>query len=194
MRIADVFTNPAVWLLAAIYFGLNLSMYGFQLWLPQIIKACGSQSDSNTALLSVIPAVAQALGMISIARSSDRRAERRWHLIAACMFAVVCLIVAGTSHTLVPTLTALSVAAFCIWGSVGPFMALKAEFLSPAAAAAGIGLINSVGTLGGFFGPYVIGLLKNNTSDFGSSLFFIAFIMFVAGCLAMAVPKESQHH
>jgi MFS transporter, ACS family, tartrate transporter len=185
--ILDAFVHPGVWTLAVLYFTMNLGMYGFQLWLPQLIKSVGGESDSQTALLSVIPAIFQALGMVLIARSSDRSGERPWHLAAAAGLAAISLAAAGIVHNPWLSLIALSLAAFGLWGTVGPFWALKSEFLSPANAAAGIGLINSVGTTGGFAGPWMVGAVKTYTSNFSASLFAMAFVLLGGSVLAILI-------
>jgi MFS family permease len=187
--VLDAFVHPGIWLLAVMYFTMNLGMYGFQLWLPQIIKSFGSNNDSQTALLSVLPAVCQALGMILIAGSSDRSQERTWHLAAAAAIAAFGLILAGVMHNPWLCLFALSLAAFGLWGTVGPFWALKSEFLSPASAACGIGLINSVGTTGGFAGPWMVGVVKTHTTNFSASLYAMAFVLGGGSLVALYIGR-----
>lgn len=187
--VSSVFTNKKVWLFALIYFCLTVGMYGFQLWLPQIIHAFGGLSDSQTALLSAIPAVFQALGMVIIAWNSDRLGERRWHVGGCTALAAVALVVSSLVHDPVLSMCALSIAAFGIWGTVGPFWSLPTASLSPGAAAAGIALINSVGNLGGFAGPYIVGLIKSATNSFACALGAMALSLIMAGVLALVATR-----
>ncbi len=181
----NVFTNKTVWLFASIYFCLTLGMYGFQLWLPQIIHGFGGISDSQTALLSAIPAVFQALGMVLIAWNSDRVSERPWHVAVATVIAATGLMISSWSHDPVLSLCALSLAAFGIWGTVGPFWSLPTTYLAPGAAAAGIALINSVGNLGGFAGPFIVGQIKESTHNFAYALAAMAASLLLAGILTV---------
>ena len=167
---------PVVWLFALIYFTLTVSMYGFTFWLPQIIKAFESQqSDVTTSLLAAIPALFQAAGMLLVAGSSDRRKERTFHLAFANLLTFLGLVLTGLAPQPVLKLAGLCLSAFGIWGAVGPFWALTRQTLSQNSQAAGLALINSVGNLGGFAGPYLIGLIKQHSQgNFTASLLTLA--------------------
>lgn len=182
--------SKVVWQLALIYFCLTLGMYGFQLWLPQIIQSFGRLSLSQVGLLSAVPAVFQALGMISIATNSDRTGERKKHVAAACFFASLSLVASGLTHDSNWALLGLSLTAFGIWGVVGPFWALPVHCLPPAALAGGIALINSLGNLGGFAGPYLIGLIKQQRPDFIWALAALAFSLAMAGGLTLLLKTD----
>jgi ACS family tartrate transporter-like MFS transporter len=127
--------------------------------------------------------------MIIIAWNSDRLMERRWHVCASASIAACGLLASAFLHDPTLSLCALSVAAFGIWGTVGPFWSLPTASLSPAAAAAGIGLINSVGNLGGFAGPYIVGLVKESTHNFTYALAAMALSLIIAGTLAVAATR-----
>jgi ACS family tartrate transporter-like MFS transporter len=184
-----VFGNPRVWLLASIYFCLALGMYGFQLWLPQIIKSFDNVDDSTVALLSAIPAVFQALGMVFVASHSDKKKERRLHLSMSAALAATGLMTCGFCHNPWLSLACLCLTAFGIWGTVGPFWAIPTSFLGASSAAAGIGLINSIGSLGGFVGPNVVGFIKQHHPDFIYSLAALAVSLMVAGFLALLLKS-----
>lgn len=161
-------TSKAVWTYALIYFTLTVSMYGFQFWLPQVIKAfsAAGQSDALTSRLTAIPAIFQGLGMLIIAASSDKKRERIFHLILANALTAIGLLAALYPDSGIK-FGALSLAAFGIWGAVGPFWALCRESLPRHLQATGIALINSVGNLGGFAGPILIGFIKETSKDHG---------------------------
>ncbi len=179
--------SPYVWFFALLYFTMTLGMYGFQLWLPQIIHGFGNLSNSQTALLSAIPAVLQAFGMNIIGRHSDKTGERRGHLAASALLAGFCLVIAGLSHNPWLGLTALSVTSFGIWGTVGPFWAMPTSRLTRTEAAVGIGMINSVGNLGGFAGPFVVGLISTATRDQPNSFMYGLFAMALSLCISAAL-------
>jgi ACS family tartrate transporter-like MFS transporter len=183
--------DALVWGYAFVYFTLAFGMYGFQLWLPQIIHKFGGIDDSATALLSSVPAIFQAAGMLAIAWNSDRTGERRRHLSAAAFVAAIGLLASASAPNLPAALTALSVAAFGIWGTVGPFWALPTARVSPRAAAAGIALINSVGNLGGFAGPYLVGMIKSRTGNFGYALGLIAAALVVGAITSLCLASRS---
>ncbi len=188
--------NTLVWRFAFLYFSTTVCMYGFQLWLPQIIKSCGFTNNSAVALLSAIPALMQALGMLMIAASSDRTGERRYHVaISSAITCAGCLAAAFLPGWF--KLAGLSLAAFGIWGTVGPFWALTRSSLKIEAQPTGIAFINSVGNLGGFVGPMLIGEVKQITSaygcgEFGSSLLLLATTAIITALLAVTAKKPEH--
>ncbi len=190
-------SEPRVWHLTLLYFTLSFGMYGFQLWLPQIIgafkTASGAMTTAQTALLTAIPAAGQALGMVVVAGHSDRSGERRWHVFTAAALAGCGLLATSLFSNPALQLAMLSLTALGIWGTVGPFWALPTGYLPAYMAAVAIGLINSVGNLGGFVGPYVVGFVKGHTGDFRAALLCLALSLVCGGLLALAVPKPPQN-
>ncbi|MBY0359332.1 MAG: MFS transporter [Candidatus Obscuribacterales bacterium] len=182
--------SKVVWHLALIYFCLTLGMYGFQLWLPQIIQSFGRLNLTQVGFLSAIPAVFQALGMILIALSSDRTGERKKHVAAACFLAALSLVASGLTNDANWALLGLSLTAFGIWGVVGPFWALPVHCLPGAALPGSIALINSLGNLGGFAGPYLIGVIKQQKPDFIWSLSALAVSLTLAGLLTLSLKTD----
>ncbi|HEY9787612.1 MAG TPA: MFS transporter [Candidatus Obscuribacterales bacterium] len=182
-------TIGAVALLSILYFSLTLGMYGFQLWLPQILKGFGGISDSTTALLSAVPAVFQAVGMIVIAGHSDKTGERRKHLAFAAALAAGGLIATSFIDNPYVALATLSLTAIGIWGTVGPFWSLSTALLSPSVAAAAIAFINSTGNLGGFAGPYLVGAVKTSTGHFAAGLYAMAFSLLSGALIALSTSR-----
>ncbi len=184
-------TNGKVWLLAAIYFGVVTSLYGVSFWLPLIIEDISGFGTFAVGLLGAIPYLAGAVGMLLLARHSDATGERRWHVAVAAFVGAVGLVLTGAagSSTLVE-MAALTLAALGIYSTLATFWSLPTAFLSGTAAAAGIALINSVGNLGGFVGPYVVGFLSDETGSFYAGLLLLAVLVLVAGLLALAVRHE----
>jgi len=182
-----------VWLFALLYFCITLPMYGYTLWLPQIISGSTHQDDAKNALLTAIPYTFQALGMVLIAGSSDKRGERRFHFAFAMGIAAIGLFICAASlQNGFLTMIALCIAAFGIWGSVGPFWAMPTNYLSPIASAGGIALINSVGNLGGFVGPYVVGTIKEHSASFTTSIIFLACPLVFAALLSCSLPLKAK--
>ena len=94
-------------------------------------------------------------------------------------------------HNPLLALAALSLGAAGIWGTMGPFWSMPSEYLGGTAAAAAIALINSVGNLGGFVGPYLVGIVRQMSHSFGGGLAAMALMLFAAGCLALAVRDDA---
>jgi len=184
----EAISNSTVWILSLVYFAIVFGLYGVTFWLPQIIQSFGTRSDFGIGLLSAIPFFGAAVAMVFVGRSSDLRGERRWHLAGCAAIGAIGLILASMTRSPILSLAALSIAAVGIWGTFGPFWAMPAEFLSGTAAAGAIALINSIGNLGGFAGPYLVGMVKQTTHSFAGGMLVMAASLIVAGMLALTLP------
>ncbi len=178
-----------VWTLAFIYFAVIISFYGISVWLPQLVKALSGLSDLLVGFISAIPFIAATLGMVIIGRSSDQSGERRWHVALSAFVGAVGLVIAARLKAPAAELAALSLAAVGIWGTLGPFWAMSSEFLTGTAAAAGIALINSIGNLGGFVGPYLIGVVRSRTDNFALALLALAACPFIGSVMTLCLQK-----
>jgi ACS family tartrate transporter-like MFS transporter len=175
-----------------VYFCLILGFYGVSFWLPQIVQAAGTLSSRAVVLVSAIPYVVAAVGMVIIGAHSDRTGERRWHvagsaLVGASGFALTALAPA----TVATSLAALSLAAAGIWGALGPFWTMPAAFLRGTAAAGGIAIVNSVGNLGGFVGPFFVGYVRDATGSFAGGLLGLTASLILAASIAAAIGKRA---
>jgi ACS family tartrate transporter-like MFS transporter len=187
----SAFRSRQIWLLVLVYFGMSSGAYGISLWLPKLIKSVTGASNFRIGLLSTIPYVAAAIGMVAVGLHSDRSGERRWH-VAACGFAgALAVWAAAASHSAWVAIIALSLAEMAVQSMMGPFWAMPTALLSSAAAAAGIAIINSVGNLGGFFGPYVIGLVRRYTGEFSGGLVVVGMTLVVSGCMALVAGERA---
>ena len=164
--------------------------YGLTLWVPTIVKGLSGFSDLEVGLFSAIPYIAAAAGMVLIGRSSDRSGERFMHVAIPTAIGALGFIATGMMTVPVLAMMALSVAAVGDYGTRGPFWALPGKFLSGSAAAAGIALINSMGALGGFVGPYAVGYLKDATGSFRSPLFLLAGILLAGSVMTLLLRKS----
>jgi ACS family tartrate transporter-like MFS transporter len=180
----SLLASGGIWLLVLVYFGLNTCSYGISLWLPKFLQSASHESNLFIGWISALPYLAAALAMVLVGQHSDRTGERRWHVaISACVGAVALLI--GAYIASLPVLVAaLSIAMMSVSSMTGPFWALPTRFLQGTAAAAGIALINSLGNLGGFFGPYVIGASKTSTGSYRAGLLIAATALAICGCFA----------
>ena len=165
--------------LSAIYFGIACGSLGLVIFLPQIIKQLGV-SNLMTGFVSAIPYVVGTVGMIVWGHVTDRMRERRWNLFFACLLASIGLIAAGTLTGSYWALAGMSAATIGFYGMKTPFWPLPSTFLTGTAAAAAIALINSIGNVGGFVGPIVVGTLKDATGGFAAGLYVLT------GCALMS--------
>lgn len=162
--------HPSVLLLVFYNFFALMAEWGVNFWLPTMLKGSGFPIGT-VGLLAALPAGLGILLMLSVAASSDRRGERKWHMIAATATAGLALLIlpltGGSAWALVIGLT-IAVGAFL--GRFGPFWTLPGEILPPAVAGAAIGLINGAGNLGGAAGLYFFGAVKTYTGHFTLAL------------------------
>ena len=184
-------THGRVWRLCVLYFSTIISFYGIAFWLPQIVQSFSGLSQGTAILLAALPYLAATVGMVALARHSDQTGERRRHVAFAAFLAAAALVTGALvqGHP-IAAFIALCVAATGIWSTLGPFWSLPTAFLSGTAAAGGIALVNSVGNVGGFVGPTIVGFLRERTQRFESGLLVLAVTLVVAGVLALSLPKE----
>jgi ACS family tartrate transporter-like MFS transporter len=173
-----------------VYFGLNVCSYGISLWLPSLIRSVSSASNFGIGSLSAIPYLGAAIAMVLVGHHSDSSGERRWHtsmcaLVAALSFAGAAYFVVRGS--VAPLMALTTVGAMAQFSMMGPFWAMPTSFLKGTWAAVGIAVINSLGNLGGFVGPYIIGLVKSSTGGFRGGLLVIAAALAIASVSALLV-------
>jgi ACS family tartrate transporter-like MFS transporter len=194
-RAADVwaaFLNWRIWLLTFVYFGLATSAYGIVLWLPNFIHSLSTAGNFRIGVLSTIPYIASAIAMVLVGVHSDRTGERRWHLAGSALIGGVGVAVAAYTTSIIPALAAISLALLATFSMQGPFWATATSLMSGTAAAAGIALINSLGNLGGFFGPSIIGFMQSAGLGFRGGMLIIAIFLALGGFLSLLVriPPE----
>jgi len=186
--------NPKVLLLALNYLGIVTASLGMLIFIPQMIKSLGNYSNMTVGWLTMIPYTCGAIAMVTWGRISDRMNERRWNLFFGCVFSTVGLIIAGMTMGTWWALVGMSIAAMGFYGSKGPFFAMPPMFLSGAGLAAGIAWINSIGNLGGFFGPWYVGVMRDLTGNYAGGLYGLALLGLMAaivGALFLQIPKRA---
>jgi ACS family tartrate transporter-like MFS transporter len=181
--------DPAVWRLAISLFLIVSSGYGFSFFLPQIVKAFSEASDLAVGAWTAVPFLVAAIGMVAVAAHSDRTGERRGHAAACAWVAAVGLMAASIATAPSARFLALSVAAVGLYSFTPPFWSLPTAFLRGDGATAGIALINATGNLGGFLGPYIMGLMKQTTGDYLVGLRLLATAAVVSGVLVVLRVK-----
>jgi ACS family tartrate transporter-like MFS transporter len=186
--------NPKVLLLALNYLGIVTASLGMLIFIPQMIKSLGDYSNMTVGWLTMIPYTCGAIAMVVWGRISDRMNERRWNLFIGCVFSTVGLIIAGMTMGTWWALVGMSIAAMGFYGSKGPFFAMPPMFLSGAGLAAGIAWINSIGNLGGFFGPWYVGVMKDLTGSYAGGLYGLALLGLIAAivcALFLHIPSRT---
>lgn len=178
--------------MAFVYFTTACAAYTYTFWLPTILSTAGVRSIAEIGWLSAIPYCFATAGAVAIARSSDMRGERRWHVAAPLAVAALALGATTFVHDSFPiTILLLSIAAFLQFGAGILFWAIPSAYLTTAAAPAGIALVSSIGVIGGFASPTLLGWIKARTGQLNIGILLICALM-VAGSVAviLAVPRE----
>jgi len=191
-KLIDAFTSGKVWVLCAIYFTLMIGLYGIAFWLPTIVKAFGIKGYFGVGLITAIPYGVAVIGMIILSQHSDKTGERRLHYVVNVTAGALGLILSGVfASQPVLAIIFLSIGTLGVIGSMPLFWPLPSAFLAGTAAAAGIGIVNSVGNLGGYFGPNIPIWAKHVSSDPSAALYIIAAILLIGALLTyFFVPKS----
>jgi ACS family tartrate transporter-like MFS transporter len=189
--LGEALSSPKVIMLSLIYFGFVGALYGMQFWLPQIVKAFGL-TNAQTGFVTAIPYLFGTIAMILWARHSDATRERVAHVGGPLLLTAAALAV--SSYITDPTITmiVLTVAAMGIFCTFAVFWTLPTAWLSGTAAAGGIALINSIGNLAGFGGPYLIGWVKDTTGSTSNGLLVLSLLPLLAGLLVFLGKHETK--
>lgn len=189
--VSAMFKNGYVWLLALIFFSFNIGYYGINFWLPSIIKSSGVSDDLLIGLLAALPYIFGAAFMVWNSRHSDLKQERRWHIaIPAVIGCVGLALSAWCSGSTFWMMTWICLAMSGTLALIPTYISLPGAMLSGTAAAAGIALVNSVGNLAGFFGPTVLGWLKDTTGSTDAGLYILAGFLLLCAPLIFMLPAR----
>jgi D-galactonate transporter len=192
----DAFKDGRVWALAVVYFCGVVCFYAVNFWMPTIIQELGIDKHDflKVGLLSMIPWGLAAIAMVLWAAHSDRTQERRWHAAGGLIVGMAGLIMlALVGHAPVPSIIALSLVTVGILSWVATFWSLPTSFLSGTAAAAGIAWINSVGNLGGHFGPDLIGRIRAATGGSSQAAFYtLAAVALIGVLIIIFLPRTER--
>ncbi len=183
--------DTRVLLLAFVYFGAVASNYSLGFFLPQIVRDFGL-SFGWTGVVTAIPYAVGTLGMVYWGRHSDRTGERREHVALAALVAGAGIVASTMVDDPTGKMIALSIAGFGVFAVLPVFWTLPTSFLSGTAAAGGIAIINSIGNLSGFVGPFVMGKMKDATGSYAVGLLAVAGTVFLAMLVALSLPHEAK--
>ncbi|CAN0645339.1 MFS transporter [Burkholderia cepacia] len=190
----QVLRDPRVYLLAFAYFTIICGIYAVSFWLPSILKADGVTDTMQIGLYSMIPYVCAAIAMIVIGRRSDRRGERRFHSAVPALIGAIALAVATTANgNLVVSLVGMTIATSMIWAAYTVFWAIPSQYLKGDAAAGGIALINTIGLIGGFLSPTIIGAIHSATGSMAAGLLVMVALL-VAGAAVLVANRLPAPH
>ena len=165
--------NPSVWALAFVFFALSAGLYALGIWAPLILHQFGFKA-STIGWLNAIPGIAAIPCMIIWSWHSDRKSERKWHIVLPCLATSTAFIVMALGHTALGIIVAMVLINISMSVMKGPLWSVPTMFMAGSGAAVGIALINSIGNLGGFVGPYAIGWLKTRTGSYAGGLYAVA--------------------
>jgi ACS family tartrate transporter-like MFS transporter len=190
-RIHDVWSALAdsrVLLLAAIYFGIVVGLYGIGYWLPQMVQAMGF-SNFAIGVLVALPYAAAGIAQYLWGRHSDNSGERVWHVALPAALSGFAFALSAALQSPALVLVALAIAAIGICSTLAPFWAMPPQFLSGKGAAAGIAAINAVGNLGGFIGPYAVGWARQESGNYSGGMMILAVSLLAAAALVLAIGR-----
>ncbi len=191
--IGKALASPVLWGLALFYVAISPGFYGLNLWLPQMIKQMSDLSDFQVTVASGLPHALGFIGVYLLGRYADKTGRRRF-VLAGCMLLAAFGSLLGAFG---PT-TGIKYVGFCCsaigtWGVVGAFWAMATGLLQRAAAAAGIAVINTAGSLiGSFPAPFLVGWIKQETGSFSGALAMFAVFQLLAAVIALLLPKSSD--
>ncbi|WP_074295469.1 MFS transporter [Paraburkholderia phenazinium] len=182
-------------LLLAVAYGCSIfAVYGVTFWLPQIVKAVGSTSDITTGFVTAIPYLVSGISTYAVSRHSDKTGERRLHIVLPFLVGAAGFAAAGAIHSPMGALAALSVGAAGVLSASAVFWTLPASMFAGAASAGVLGLINTIGNVGGFVGPVAVGAVKNHLSSFGPVMFLFAAAVVVSASIVGALTAAPTNH
>ena len=198
----EALRNPRVLALSVVYLGIVSGNYGLSYWLPQIVKGVatdiglekvtGIPINTLTGYLVAVPFAFGIVAMILWTRHSDATQERVWHVAGPATLSGLCLIAAAYLASPVLAAAALTICAMGLYAALSTFWTLPTGFLTGSAAAGGIALINSIGNLGGFVGPYAIGWIKDTTGETTLGLVVLAAGLIMAGVVTFLMGHDSK--
>jgi sugar phosphate permease len=185
--------DARVWHLAAIGFTMANGLYAMSFWMPQLVRSF-SRPYSNTVVgfLVMIPHLVGLVAMLLVSGSSDRNLERRYHIAIPAFIGGIVLTLLGRTSSLFVFIALLSLVASGIYSFYGPFFSLPGQFLTGFSAASGIAFINSVANLGGFVGPYAIGMINARTGSQYGGLAAVGISLLLSATLVLVLPREPR--
>ncbi|MGR3910534.1 MFS transporter [Burkholderia sp. SR8] len=186
-------TNPKVLYLSFIYFVYQCGSLGVGYWMPQIIRGFSTKlTHTEIGLIATVPYVVATVAMVMWSRRSDRRSERRLHSAIPLAVVAAALLGAGLATNSCVSIAMISVSLVGLYAFKSPFWALPTLFLSRSTAAVSIAVINSIGNLGGFVGPFMIGFVKAAGQSATPGLLFLAALLVVSFLMTFFIRAHER--
>ena len=188
--------RPALWLSAAIYFAFVLGLYGTGFWFPTILRDAGVKDMAALGFISAIPYALSIVAMLVVGRRSDRKQERRWHIaIPGLLGALGFLLYTVVGANPYLAIASISLSIISIMVALPLFWTLPIPTMRGIDAAIGIAMINSLGNLAGFFGPYIVGLAKDSTHSIAGGMVVLGASMLLGALLTLSpgMKREAAH-
>jgi ACS family tartrate transporter-like MFS transporter len=176
--------------LCLIYFMWRTGFWGFNFWMPTVLKAVSGWSNAAVGWVVVIPMTLALIGFLFVGHSSSATGEKRWHVAVPMFIGAVGMGFGPFVHDPVASLALVCVSAIGVYVGMGVWWSYPTSFLSGAAAAGAVGMINSIGNTGGWVGPYLTGFVKDLTGSFQWAYVYLAFSLTVAGLLILTLRKN----
>jgi len=192
-RLLDAVRLPALWVLGGVYFVSQVGVYIVNLWMPLILKSFSQGGDGDASLIAryaTFPYLAAAVSTVAVGWSSDKWKERRWHIAGCLTLSAVGFAWTAWAHSLGIALCAMTLAAVGLWSMMGPFWTLTTSMLSGVAAAGAVAILQMVGGVGGFAGPYLTGRLRDATQSFTGGLYAMSALAIGAAALSLVVNRQ----
>ena len=193
--LASAIRLPWLWILIGVWLLYSCGYYGIIFWLPLLLKSLEGMSNVVVGFVSALPYFCAGMGMILVAKSSDRTRERRLHLALAAMISAIGFFAASSirsfyGNVFIPILLTLCLAATGVWSMFGPFNGIPPSILSGDTAAAGFALINSIGVVGGYIGPFLVGELTQSTGSYDAALAVFGGLMTLSALLTLQLKPN----
>ena len=185
----DGFFSSTVWWLAVIVFFFTVGIWGFVFWAPQLLKALAGVPNDSVGLFMLIPNTVAIIVLVLYSRHSDLRKERRWHIAVAGLTAALGFILSFQSANPTFIVIAFCLVAAGIYSAAPIFWSIPSTILAGSAATSGIAVANSIGNLGGYVGPYLIGKLHESTDGFSAGLTVVALSLCFGSILILLMPQ-----
>ncbi|OPY14002.1 MAG: putative tartrate transporter [Syntrophus sp. PtaB.Bin001] len=195
--VLQAFADRDILILSAIYFLWVCGFYGITLFLPILVKSLSvSISNQKVGLLIMVPYIFGFLAMYFVGRHSDKTGERRWHTFLGMIMTAVGLggSVLFSNISIFISMFFFTVAVMGVYSSFGPFWAIPSSFLTSSAAAGAIAMINSIGNLGGFVGPYAMGCIRDATGSFEGGIVFLVVCLLLAALFLVLLKKVGKSY
>jgi ACS family tartrate transporter-like MFS transporter len=191
----DSLRDSRVWLLALLFGCALVGIYGMLMWLPLIIKSMGNLSYLEIGFLSAVPPLLGVIGTVVVSASSDRTGDRKWHLALVYVIGAIGMAGSALVHEPVWAYVFLCIAGLGMNSGNSLFWSLNASFMTGAAAAVSIAVVNTIAQFGGLIGPWLIGLVKTRTGSFSIALMVVAAFLVIAAAIAASMrvtPKKAD--